>query len=130
MYAYKIGSYYTFDTKAPSILGVTIKRAKLVAILDYDMAANFITPATSHANIYPYLPPGTVDDPKRYNYLLFETDTVKRLVFADPWINESSIKEFNVMTMNIVIPNVSLGDDIKVRDMLLLAGFNPTIDIS
>lgn len=130
MYAYKIGSYYTFDTKAPSILGATVKNAKLVAILDYDMASNFITPAISHANIYPYLPPGTIDDPKRYVYLLFETDTVKRLVMADTWINESSVKESNTLTMSIIIPNVTVEDGTKVRDILLLAGFNPSITIS
>lgn len=127
---YKIGSYYTFDTKAPSILGATIKNAKLIAILDYEMASNFITPATSHANIYPYLPQGTVDDYRRFVYLLFETPTVRRLVMADPWINEASVIEVNVLNMSIIIPNVTVDDSTKVRDILLLAGYNPTITIS
>lgn len=129
MFPFNLNSNYTFNTRAPALLGTTIRNAKLVAILDYSMASNFMVPTTSHVNIYPYLPPGTPNNPEKFVYLLFETELGKRVVFAEQWIDTNTIQENNKNKMTITISNVVIGDETKIRNMLLMAGFNPSIKI-
>lgn len=123
MYPYKLKSSYSFNTFAPAVLGNRVKNAKLLAILDFDVASNYTTPNISHATIYPYLPSGTVDDPQSYTYLLFQTDQNTKIVLANTWIQENTISEQTNTKLTIVIENISTGDEIKIRDNLLLAGY-------
>lgn len=125
MFPYKLKANYSFNTYAPAILGTRIRNAKLLAILDYDVASNYTTPNISHANIFPYLPVGTVDNPEAYTYLLFQTDEKTKIVFANTWIQESTITEQTNSKLTIVIENISTGDETKIRDLLLLSGFKP-----
>ena len=101
MIAFKINSTYTFNNRAASILGSGFKNAKLIAILDSKMASSFINIQSSHANIYPHLPPTTPNAPEKYTYLVFDVDG-NRKVIAEEWIDELSVVEsstiFSVMS--------------------------------
>jgi hypothetical protein len=123
MHPYKLKSSYSFNTHAPAILGASVRNATLIAILDYDVATSFITPNTSHANVFPHLPSGTPNNPQKYTYLLFQTENGNRIVYANVWIDEATIKEKTTSTLTVVIENAVGGDETKIRDLLALSGY-------
>lgn len=123
MYQYKLKASYSFNTFAPSILGTSVRNAKLMAIVDYEIAANYTTPNTSHVSVYPYLPAGTPNNPEKYTYLLFQLESGAKIVYANVWIDEKTIKESTSSTLTIVIENAASGDETTLRDFLALKGY-------
>lgn len=118
----EIKKTYNFNTRAPAILGASFKRAIVLGIFDYNIATNYITPETRHANIYPYLPTGTVDDPKEYAYILIQTESGDKTCLALPWIDESSVTLVATRTLRITAKADDPLVDTKIRDALLLLG--------
>lgn len=123
---FKINSSYTFNNRAPSILGSGYKNAKLIAILDAKMASSMINVQSTHANIYPYLPQSTPNAPEKFTYLVFEIDG-NRKVIAQEWIDETSAVESSTQSIQIDIQNVTTQDILKVKNMLTIGGFAATI---
>lgn len=130
MYSYKLKSNYSFNTHAPSILGTSVRNAKLIAILDYEVAASFTTPNTSHANIFPHLPAGTPNNPQKYTYLLFQMESGDKVVYANVWIDEQTLRETTTSTITVVIENAVSGDEVKIRNLLSLSGYKFQIAVS
>ena len=128
--SFEIHKLYNFSTRAPSILGANFKSVKVLGIIDYNLASKYINPETQHVNIYPYLPTGTVDDPKKYTYVLIQTQSGDVTVLAMPWIDEASIALVESRNLIITVRDVDTGDDTVIRDNLLLMGFSDiTIEI-
>lgn len=125
---FKINSSYTFNNRAPAILGSGYKNAKLVAILDSKMAGTLINIQSQHVNIYPYLPQSTPNSPEKYTYLVFEING-ERKVIAEEWIDELSVVESSSQNVQIDIKNVTTQDIVKLRNMLTIGGFAATMKI-
>lgn len=115
---------YTFETRAPAILGAKIKNAKLVSIIDYHSAVKTYNINNQHANIYRHLPAGTIRNPEKYIYYVFETINNERKCFADVWINMDSVQEMLSETLTITVYSTANGDAERLRNLLLAAGFN------
>ncbi len=121
---------YSFETRAPAILGAKIKNAKLVSILDYSTAVKTYSVNSQHANIYRHLPMGTVRDPSKYTYYVFETVNGERKCFADVWINDTSVTVVTADTLVVTVYNTNNDDRERLRTLLLSAGFDQfSIDI-
>jgi len=118
-----IKSIYNFSTLASSVLGTDIKNATILGIFDYNVASNYISPEAKHAVIYPFLPPGTVNDPKRFTYFLFRSESGTLEVFAIEWINVATIVKVVTQTITITVTNAQNGDATNIRDSLLQLGF-------
>jgi hypothetical protein len=128
--SFEIHKLYNFSTRAPAILGANFKSVKVLGIIDYNLASKYINPETQHVNIYPYLPTGTVNDPKKYTYVLIQTQSGDVTVLAMPWIDETSIALVASRNLIITVRDVDTGDDTVIRDNLLLMGFSDiTIEI-
>lgn len=123
MYNFDIDKVYTFNTRAPALLGAQVTRATLKGIIDYSVAVTFINVDLQHRKIYPALPPGTVNDPKKFTYLLFKTESGELTVFAYEWIDDTSIEVVDSTTLTVTLPGVSNSDANKIRDALNLIGF-------
>ena len=123
MYNFDIDKVYTFNTRAPALLGAQVTRATLKGIIDYSVAVTFINVDLQHRKIYPTLPPGTVNDPKKFTYLLFKTESGELAVFAYEWIDDTSIEVVDSTTLTVTLPGVSNSDANKIRDALNLIGF-------
>lgn len=124
MNPFEIDNVYNFNTVAPAILGADFKRATVLAILNYTIASTYINIETNHVNIFPYLPEGTVNDPKTYKYLLIKTETGENTVLALPWINLDTVVKVTGQTLTIKINDITGDDSTKIRDSLILMGFN------
>lgn len=123
MYNFEIDKVYTFNTRAPALLGAQVTRATLKGIIDYSVAITFLNVDLQHRKVYPTLPPGTVNDPKKFTYLLFRTESGELTVFAYEWIDDTSIEVVDSTTLTVTLPGVSNSDANKVRDALNLIGF-------
>lgn len=127
-----IGSVYSFDTYAQQLLSTNFKNVTILAIMDCDTAtASGADTVSLHANIYPYLPPGTINDRRKYNYVKVKTTTGQVTFLGIPWINEATVVLVESKTITVTIPNVNVNDVSKIRNALSVNGFNNfQIDIS
>lgn len=119
-----LNTTYSFETLVPAMLGAKIKNAKLIAVLDYSTVSAFINPHSQHSIIYPHLPPNTPRDLTKYIYYLFRTENNETAVFANVWINESTIKEINTNSIKIEVFNVGADDLTRINKLLMSAGFD------
>lgn len=118
-----VGSVYTFNTLAPALLGAIFKNATLLGIVDYTTACRFINVDLMQRKIYPLLPPGTLDNPKKYQYLLVATESGNNTVVAYQWLDPSTIQQITSVTVVVTLPNRSSSDTVAIRDALALLGF-------
>ena len=124
MNPFAIDGVYTFNTLAPAILGASFNNVTVLAILNYKVASNYINIEANHVNIYPYLPVGTVNDPKTYQYILIRTQTGEETVLALPWINTDTVEQINNQVVTVTVNNATVADTVKIRDSLILLGYS------
>jgi hypothetical protein len=117
-----IKSFYSFNTRAPSILGASYKNLKLVSIMDFNTVSAFSNVINQHANIYPHLPNGTPDNPEVYTYYLFKNESNQSVVMADVWIDSATIEEQGSQKLVIEIQNINNSDINRVRTILTTMG--------
>lgn len=122
MLNFDIGKVYTFNTVAPALLGTTIKNATLEGVLDFKRAMKHENMVLKFRQIYPALPVGTVDNPAAFTYYLFKSEAGADIVFAEPWIDASSIQLIEAINFQVTVPNASLQDMTRVRDALNALG--------
>ncbi len=123
MYNFILKNIYDFNTLAPSVLGATFRNAKVLGIVDYDIASSFINVELMQRSIYPLLPAGTPDTPKQYSFLLLQTESGEKTVVAYEWIDPASIRLVDSVTITVTLPNVKSSDSVLIRDSLALVGF-------
>jgi len=123
MTAFNIGNIYDFNTLAPSILGASVKRAKLIGILDYSSALKYSNVDLMYRTIYPLLPANTLNDAKNSIYYLFETNNSGNVVYCEQWIDLSSVVLVTTTTYRVTISNSSPQDITTLRDVLNSLGF-------
>lgn len=119
-----IGTTYTFNTLAPSILGAIIQNAKLVSILDYETAIHFDTIDLKYRSIYPLLPPGTPDQPNTTIYYRFISESGESIIIAESWIDLSSVEEITFVNIQILLQQASLTDIPRIRNALNALGYS------
>ena len=130
MYNFQIGNTYNFNTRAPAVLGSLFKNATILGIVDYNTASTYINIDVMQRTIYPLLPQGTPDNPKKYTYLLIQAESGQKTVLAYQWIDENTIAEVSSATIIVTLPNVNATDAERIRDSLALLGFTGfTIDV-
>jgi hypothetical protein len=121
--SFELHKTYNFNTLAPSILGTNYKNITVLGILSYDTAIKYFVPETVSVSVYPHLPNGTPSDPKRYTYLLFQTEAGITSIIALEWIDKPTIVVVSYQTINISVLQASAGDTEKIRESLVLLGF-------
>lgn len=121
---FEVKKKYNFNTRAPAILGVSIKNAICDGVIGYEVAKMFISPETDNQNIFPALPPGTSPDPKQYTYVLFRSESGAKRVLALEWIDLATVAEVGTQKLTVVIQNVNSGQVAAIRDAVQLLGFN------
>lgn len=116
-----LNKHFNFSLYPNSVLGTVYQNAKLVSILDYNIALKFSNIELLQKQIYPYLPPGSNPNHTEYSYYLFKHND-KEIVIADAWIIQSSIEESNGLNYTLRLNNISSAQYNAVRDQLRLLG--------
>lgn len=120
---FAIGKTYSFNTKAPAILGSTIQNAKLLSIMDYSTAITYDNIDLKYRTIHPLLPLGTPDQPDNCMYYRFLSESSEKIVLADQWIEESTIELIEHVNLKATFNQVSIQDISRIRDLILAAGY-------
>jgi hypothetical protein len=118
-----ISSIYSFNTKAAALLGTSIKNAKFIGKFDFNTAMLYENIVLKYRKILPLLPQGTPDNPESCIYYLFQSESGDKIIFADQWIDESTLEVVELITIQMVLPNASLQDIPRIRDLLNAAGY-------
>lgn len=123
MYFFEIGKIYSFNTMAPSVLGVRVTNATLEGIVDYRQACTMVNVDLLQRQVYPMLPHGTPNNTQKYIYYVFRTENGSRQVLASQWIEESTIQVVENITITITVPNASLSDVSRIQNAMNVMGF-------
>ena len=118
-----IGQTYNFNTLAPQILGVSMSNVLVNAIMSYQAAAGYFNPSAMHAQVYPFLPSSTLNDPTKFTYYLLQTQNNQQIPFADEWIDQTSVKAVTNSKLTVVIQNAGSTGAIKIQNMLVIMGY-------
>lgn len=113
----------SFDLWPASILGISVKGAKVQAIVDGDTALVWQDVRAMHANVYPTLPPGTINRFDGYPYLKLKLMDGTIRVIGLPWIKEETYVEANTNRLQITVDNVSDADLDIIRTALSANGY-------
>ncbi len=119
----RIGKVYTFNTLAPALLGISIKNAKLIGIVDYNTALTYDSVNLRYRAIYPLLPAGTPDQPEACIYYRFQSESGEKIVLADQWIDSTTVEVIEHITIQATFTNVSVSDISRIRDALNALGY-------
>jgi hypothetical protein len=119
-----IGKTINFNTNAGAILGVEVRNAKVVAILDPNTAKQFEDIIAKHIQVFPYLPQGTPDSAYEYSYLKVVSAEGKDLVYGIPWIAEDTIELVDTTSIQVVLKGRGQSDITLLRQSLLSNGFD------
>ena len=120
---FQIGFNYTFNTRAPAILGVLLKNVKVLGIVDYDIANTFINVEAMAVAVQPLLPAGTPSNPKTYQFIIFQSENGSKTVLAMQWVDTATIVTVSGITITAIINNADSADLVKIRDVLVAMGY-------
>lgn len=108
----------------------TYRSVKITAILDHNAAISLgLDAPAEHAKIYPTLPPGSVDDYRKYAYVRIQHTNGSFECIGIPWIVEASLVIKQSSRITVVFENVGPADVEKIREMSVLNGYSPVITI-
>jgi hypothetical protein len=91
--------------------------------MDHDSAALQVDTMALHAQVYPFLPAGTPDDPTLATYIKIRLPSGDTTILGNTWINTSTVKEIKRTTIVATIKDVTPNDLDTIRRVLLANGF-------
>ncbi len=128
-YPFQLKQVYSFSVHPVALLGNNFRNVKVLALLDAESASQLINIQEAHANMYPYLPAGTPNNPNSYNYLKIRTVSGEITVLGLAWINDETVTVVTNSTITVKIGGVTPEDAVRVREALVQNGFR-TLEIT
>lgn len=120
---FKVSHSYSFDVYPSPILGTGFSNCTVLSIMDHDSAALQVDTMALHAQVYPFLPAGTPDDPTLATYIKIRLPSGDTTILGSTWINTSTVKEIKRTTIVATIKDVTPNDLDTIRRVLLANGF-------
>lgn len=118
-----VNTNVSFDLWPSSVLGASIKGARVQAIVDGETAQTFKDVRALHANVFPMLPMGTINRYDGYLYLKLRLMDGKLALIGLPWIKEETYVESNSQRLQITVENVTDANLNTIRTALSANGF-------
>ena len=110
----------SFQVYPSGILGTKFNNVQIMGILDAASCVGIIDPPALHANVYPTLPAGAVDDYTKYPYYKIKLQDGTVTCIGRPWIREETVKVVTQQDLHIVLNNISLDDVARWREIVTL----------
>ena len=119
------GKRYTFQTTAPAVLTSEIKLATYEGRLTLPIAQKFDPNLVAKfRTIFPHLAAGLSSDPADTIYHLFKMPSGETEIFADLWIQQDTITLVETVNIRVVLSDVNLTDQVRIKTALQAAGFS------
>lgn len=113
----------SFNAHATAILGTNFKRVRVLGILDYESAMNYINVPVMSVNVYPSLPPGVNKNYQTYQYLKLRHSNGDTSCIAMEWIDASTYVIHEGVDIEFKVENVNAADADRIREILGFNGF-------
>ena len=123
-YPFVLKGVYSFTLYPATVIRGDFTDVTIMATMDYETALTIADIPAVHANVYPYLPSGTPNDPSQYDYVKVKLSSGAITVLGMPWINQSTITLVQSLTATVIIEGVSNNDGPRIRDALVQNGYN------
>lgn len=120
-----VGKVVNFTTRAPSLLGATFNRVKILAILDRDSAMNYRDVTSTHINLYPVIhdaDPTFPPNPTDYMYLKIQYEDGRVDALGWLWLDKNSITVVTSASCTINVADITPDDIPRIRNALLSIG--------
>jgi hypothetical protein len=123
--SFQLRQFYNFDLWPVTILGSGHKNVSVLAIMDAEMANKEIDIKALHVNVFPFLPAGSPNSEKGYDYIKIKTQSGETRILGMAWIKADTIELVQSKTATIVI-NVIDSDTVRLAsDALIKNGITP-----
>ena len=123
-YPFQNRQVYSFDVYPLAALGNNFKNVTVMAVMDAETAAQSIDIQAQHVAYFPFLPAGTPNDPRAYDYVKIKTLAGNTAILGLAWINEATIVQVESVTIVATVYGAASSDVTKIRNALIQNGFN------
>lgn len=113
-----IGNVYNLRLRGGVILGEEVRSVKLVEKTSYERALKYMNIPAMHQALYKFLPEGTPNNPKKYEYLVFKTQSGNDLCYAEPWLIKDEVEEVIGKVFKVEFANISDSEMMRVVEAL------------
>lgn len=122
---FEFNKTYDFSTTAPVELGLLRQNMTFLGSASYDIALAIEKQniQVRNSRIYPELPAGTPKDYTKYQYHIFKNSSGAKEVFAEYWIDPSTVTLRESLTLSVTVSSATNADMTKLRDLLTLNGY-------
>lgn len=121
---FAVGRSYNFKVFPADLLGNNFNQVTVLGVINADIAQLQLDINALHAQVYPYLPSGTPNNPRGYDYVFIRTQSGETTVLGITWIDLSTVVEISSGTIIAEIPNCTSSDIQRVREALSANGFS------
>ena len=121
---FEIGKAYSFSIYPTTIISNDFNYAICEGVLSPSIAEAFMPLDVMHAQVYPYLPSGTVDNPLMYNYVKFKLSDGATSVLGLPWINLDTVKVSTIQKIVVEIKGKTANELNNIRSVLTENGYD------
>lgn len=122
-YPFELKKSYNFNNLPVSLLGASISNAKLLGIMDFEMAMKYDNVLLKYRQMFPALPAGTPDQPEACTYYLFQSESGEKIVLADQWIDMTTVQVVQHVNIQVTFTEANLEDISQIRNLLNAAGY-------
>lgn len=120
---FKLKNIYNFTTLAPGVLGNTYSNMKVVGMMSHTEAIKYRDVLTLHETVKPLIT-GLSDSVTDLNYILFvNMISQEELLLAEEYINPSSVKTVENISINVAFSNVTTEDLAVIRNAIAELGY-------
>lgn len=123
MFNFENNNKYTFDIYPRFYFDTDYQNVTVVGKVGHSIASKYMDIYAVHSSVFPTLPPGTINDPTVYDYLVVKTSSGQETVVAVPWIKQDTIRQIDAQTLIVTVQGVSTSDTEKLRLALIQNGF-------
>ena len=124
----QVNSVYTFNTRAPGILGAVIKNARLLMTASFEVASKFENVKIKYEQVLPVVQPfGAPSSPINVLFHQFLTESGEKIFVAEPWIDNTSLEVVTNLNFSVNVVNATLSEKNAVRQALLNIGVSFTM---
>jgi hypothetical protein len=127
---FNVLSTYNMQLYPAPIIAPALNNAKVLAIVSAEEVAGVFDVAAMHANVRPYLPSTTSDNPFDYTYIKFLTDAGVKTYIAYEWINPATIEEVTADIVDIRLQPCAASQVSLLRQILIENGFTNIVYIN
>ena len=125
---FNIGDTISFEVYPATILGNAFKDVKVLGVIDADLAVSVgYDVIAKHANVFPALPEGEVEDnPRSYQYLLIQFMNGNRSAIGLPWIIRDTVVRRTTTKVVLEIDGAGSSDVTVMVEALAENGYKVT----